>query len=290
MTIDDLEHFLHHPDHEGRFEGTLTCDALGGERPCTGWFNLLTDVEPVLRKEMRYRFHLTDATGRPLTMVGVKEVFDDPGRDFWADTTTFLSTVYRDHLGPGDPPDDAEVVARGVLRLTVGGLRAPADDVPRYRPGLPPRHGRHRPLRPHVPRQALRGVPPGADLAVALLIARVCRHERRAMGDGVGKPACERDQGQDDRLRGAARPLPRSDRSAQRPAQRGRDARRRAGPQGLRRGRRRRRREASATRPAARAADHDQGRHRGRGRPLDRWRGRADRPRAGRRCAVRWPG
>ena len=47
-----------------------------------------------------------------------------------------------------------------------------------------------------------------------------------------------------------------------------------------------RRRRAAA---AARAADHDQGRHRDRRHPLDRRRGRADRPRAGRRRAGRRP-
>jgi cholesterol oxidase len=52
-------------------------------------------------------------------MIGIKEVFDDPGRDFWADTTTFFTTIYRDHLGPRERPDDAEAVARGVMRLTV---------------------------------------------------------------------------------------------------------------------------------------------------------------------------
>ncbi|MGE3620066.1 MAG: patatin-like phospholipase family protein [Acidimicrobiia bacterium] len=119
MQVDDLEAFLHDPAHEGTFEGTLDAPVFGGVRPCTGWFNLLPDLEPVLRKEMRYRVHFTDATGRPLTMTGVKEVFDDPGRDFWSDTTTFLTTIHRGHLEAGPVPADVEEVARGVLRLTV---------------------------------------------------------------------------------------------------------------------------------------------------------------------------
>jgi cholesterol oxidase len=59
---------------------------------------------------------LTSEAGRRLTLVGQKEIHDDPGADLWRDTTTLPVRLFAGHLPPGAAADDRPL-ASGVLTL-----------------------------------------------------------------------------------------------------------------------------------------------------------------------------
>jgi cholesterol oxidase len=72
---------------------------------------------------MLYRLHFADAAGNPVTLVGFKDVHDDPGLDIWRDTSTLYTTLYsghvaitRDTAAPG-PAD--QVIGAGILTIHV---------------------------------------------------------------------------------------------------------------------------------------------------------------------------
>jgi cholesterol oxidase len=117
ITVTDVERFVHDRDHVGRAEGWVECDALGGRRPVEdGVFNLFVDSGEPGRVWMRYRLPFTDAGGNPLTLVGFKDVHDDPGLDLWRDTSTLYTRVLAGHVEPaGD--EHAPVVAAGVITI-----------------------------------------------------------------------------------------------------------------------------------------------------------------------------
>lgn len=116
MHVDDLDAFLGDAQHEAVATGFVECPALGGRRVVSrGRFNLFTDgAEPGL-KHMRYRLFFRDGEGRTLTLVGVKDVRDDPGFDTWPDTTTLDTQILDGHVAA---EDRGEVIARGILRIT----------------------------------------------------------------------------------------------------------------------------------------------------------------------------
>jgi hypothetical protein len=66
---------------------------------------------------MRYRAHLRDPLGQPLTLSGFKLVEDDPNFDSWRDVTTLFVRLFAGDL---DQSEEAErrIVATGILRLT----------------------------------------------------------------------------------------------------------------------------------------------------------------------------
>ena len=66
---------------------------------------------------MLYRLHFADAGGNPLTLVGHKDVHDDPGVDVWQDTSTLYTRILAGHVPPG--ADDGTVVAAGVITIHV---------------------------------------------------------------------------------------------------------------------------------------------------------------------------
>ena len=84
---------------------------------------------------MSYYLPFSDEQGQQYTLVGHKEVEDDPGFDAWLDTATLFTEIYRGEVAPLAPPEThlkararrqqalpqrayaGTVVARGILRL-----------------------------------------------------------------------------------------------------------------------------------------------------------------------------
>ena len=117
ITVDDVDAFIFDRDHLGRAEGYVDSDVLGGRLLVRqGWFNLFTrDGDPATRR-MLYRLHLTDTAGHDLTLVGHKEVHDDPGFDVWSDTSTLYVRILGGHTRP-ETDDQARIVGAGVLNI-----------------------------------------------------------------------------------------------------------------------------------------------------------------------------
>ncbi|HEX5982761.1 MAG TPA: GMC family oxidoreductase, partial [Solirubrobacterales bacterium] len=119
ITADDLDRFITDPDHLGRAEGYVECDALGGRREVeAGLFNLFVNQDGGRRrKRMLYRLHFTDGEEHPVTMTGFKVVEDDPGVDnVWKDTSTLYTRVLAGHVGP-EEDEAAETIAAGILHI-----------------------------------------------------------------------------------------------------------------------------------------------------------------------------
>ena len=121
ITAEDIDSFIADREHEAVAEGWVECAALGGRLPVErGIFNLFVDQDgDQSRKRMLYRLHFSDSTGHALTLVGHKEVVDDPGFDIWRDTTTLFTRVLRGHLEAG-AAETAEVVASGIIHIHIG--------------------------------------------------------------------------------------------------------------------------------------------------------------------------
>ena len=119
ITADDVDAFVADPLREGRAEGYVACDALGGRLDVErGWFNLFVHEEDPARRTMRYRLWLRGPGGNTLTLTGRKDVHDDAGVDVWLDTSTLYVRVLQGHVEPsGD--DAAEVLAAGVITIHV---------------------------------------------------------------------------------------------------------------------------------------------------------------------------
>jgi predicted acylesterase/phospholipase RssA len=117
IAIDDVDRFIADATHEAAATGSVTCSALGGRRPVTaGIFNLLVDTANPDRKAMYYRLFFTDAQGQPLTLIGFKEIQDDPGPDEWEDTTTLFTRVLKGHV-PIELEAGAAIEAAGIIRI-----------------------------------------------------------------------------------------------------------------------------------------------------------------------------
>jgi cholesterol oxidase len=118
ILMDDIERFIEDEQHPGTITGHVQCDALGGRLEVErGWFNLFVEAgEHGERKLMKYRLHLHDGEGHPITLRGYKDVENDPGFDLWPDTSTLFTHIYAGHVEPkGD--EDAEIVASGILHI-----------------------------------------------------------------------------------------------------------------------------------------------------------------------------
>ncbi len=123
IEVDDVARFVADAHHLATPAGWVTCPPLGGRLAVeSGSFNLFVDddTDPD-RRTMRYRLHVRDVRGQPFTLVGVKQIGDDPGFDVWADTTTLYVHLLRGEVPePADGStghDGAEVVAAGELRI-----------------------------------------------------------------------------------------------------------------------------------------------------------------------------
>lgn len=117
ITADDLERFMHQPEHEARVEGEVVCEDLGGRLPIErGTFNLFVDQGDPAHKRMLYRLFFADGVGHPLTLTGFKVIEAETGRGVWRDTTTLYTRVLKGHVEPGED-DDAGVVAAGIIHV-----------------------------------------------------------------------------------------------------------------------------------------------------------------------------
>jgi cholesterol oxidase len=118
ITADDIDRFIADPNHEAKVAGWIECGALGGRQPVEGGhFNLFVDQNSDSRhKRMYYRLHFSDGAGHPLTLVGYKEVRDDPGFDVWSDTSTLYTRVLAGHVAAEEEPG-APVIGTGILHI-----------------------------------------------------------------------------------------------------------------------------------------------------------------------------
>ena len=117
IEVEDIERFAHDPLRPATAVGYVRCDALGGQLPVVrGWFNLFTREGGPGSRRMLYRLHFADAAGNPLTLVGHKDVHDDPGADVWRDTSTLFVTLHPGHVPP-TALEDGRVVAAGVITI-----------------------------------------------------------------------------------------------------------------------------------------------------------------------------
>ncbi|MFW6374410.1 MAG: patatin-like phospholipase family protein [Thermodesulfobacteriota bacterium] len=118
IQVDGVNRFVTHPDHEARIEGHVSCPVLGGWRPVDeGTFNLLVDEGDPAHKRFWYLLFFTDGNGNPLTLIGHKEVTDDPGLDLWADTTTLFVHLYKGRMRPDVDQGEAEIKGAGIIRI-----------------------------------------------------------------------------------------------------------------------------------------------------------------------------
>lgn len=139
----DIGAFLDDPNHVIALHGSVTIPE-GVLRPgspralvegVVGQLHLLADATSV-RRTMNYYLPF-DFEGQRFTLVGHKEVEDDPGFDAWLDAATLYTEIYRGDVAPLPAPalDPNErtrrrralpvraygerVVARGILRLGI---------------------------------------------------------------------------------------------------------------------------------------------------------------------------
>ncbi|MGH4023119.1 MAG: patatin-like phospholipase family protein [Pseudonocardiaceae bacterium] len=119
IRTDDVDHFVTDPDHVASLSGYVTSAAFGGTLPVQkGTFNLFVDRGDPIRKEMRYRIHVEDAEGKPITVVGMKTVQSANPMLIWRETTTLHTRVLRGQV-TADEDQYAEVLAAGIIRITV---------------------------------------------------------------------------------------------------------------------------------------------------------------------------
>lgn len=117
IFIDDVDGFMADPDRLGRAAGYVECEDLGGQLPVQeGWFNLFVDAADAERSYMHYRLWFSDELGGARTLVGFKEIRDDPGFDAWEDTSTLYVDVHSGHLKPDETPSSDPAVS-GLLRI-----------------------------------------------------------------------------------------------------------------------------------------------------------------------------
>jgi cholesterol oxidase len=126
IETDDIDAFVSDPAHEGTASGYVEADVLGGRVPVErGWFHLFVQPGNAAERRMIYRLWLTPDSGAPFTVLGFKDVHDDPGFDLWEDTTTLYVQLISGHAPPPEsgelgmllPADDPQVAGAGVLRI-----------------------------------------------------------------------------------------------------------------------------------------------------------------------------
>ncbi|MDY7232443.1 GMC oxidoreductase [Hyalangium rubrum] len=116
VMVEDLRAMLVDPTHPMGLTGCVQAPALSAN-PLTitrGVLHVLVpDPERPDYKQLRYKMHLLSDTGERFFLEGFKKLTDDPGIDFWEDTTTLFVTVRR-----GEGPEGA-LAYKGVLRISV---------------------------------------------------------------------------------------------------------------------------------------------------------------------------
>jgi cholesterol oxidase len=115
VRIADMDRFIADPRHEAAATGWAECADLGGMIAVRrGWVNLLVPGTAADRRQMLYRLHLCGTGGEQWTLVGQKDLVDDPGLDVWPDTTTLVIRLLPGHVPQGQ---DAKPLGAGVLRI-----------------------------------------------------------------------------------------------------------------------------------------------------------------------------
>jgi cholesterol oxidase len=115
----DVAAFLADPRHQATASGYVDCDPLGGRFPVQqGAFDLFTDAGPATR-HMLYRLYFADATGRPLTLAGYKDVRPGPLTAVWPETSTLYARILNGHVPVDDGGEHAAegMVGSGILRI-----------------------------------------------------------------------------------------------------------------------------------------------------------------------------
>lgn len=111
VTIDDLDLFVHDPQHAGKLSGTIDFAPLGTSIPSDqGVFNLFRPGEARGVKWMVYELGFIAKT-RPYYLAGKKVVLHDHGAEVLQETTT-LYTVLHEGTNSSGP-----VAGAGVLHL-----------------------------------------------------------------------------------------------------------------------------------------------------------------------------
>jgi cholesterol oxidase len=119
IAIEDVDAFLADSTHPAVPQGQVVSEVLGGKRPVdAGLFNLFVDQGPRIR-HMLYRLYFSDATGRPLTLAGYKDVGPGPLIRVWPETSTLYFRVLDGHVPVHDGALDARagLVGSGILRI-----------------------------------------------------------------------------------------------------------------------------------------------------------------------------
>jgi cholesterol oxidase len=119
IATDDVDAFIADPRHLAVAQGYVDSDVLGGRRPVEGGaFNLFVDEGPGTR-HMLYRLYFSDATGRPLTLTGFKDVRPGPITKVWPETSTLYIRILAGHvpdIDGGEATTD-RVVGSGILHI-----------------------------------------------------------------------------------------------------------------------------------------------------------------------------
>lgn len=116
IVIPDVAAHLADDDTWATATGWIDGEQFGGRQPVVdGRFRLFDPVADPRRRAMRYRLPFHDCAGRPLELVGKKDVGDDPGIDVWSDTTRLSVEIRRGHDTGELEASGVEVVARGIL-------------------------------------------------------------------------------------------------------------------------------------------------------------------------------
>jgi cholesterol oxidase len=119
IATDDVDAFIADADHLAVAQGYVQSEVLGGRRPVqAGAFNLFVDEGPRIR-HMLYRLYFSDATGRPLTLAGYKDVRPGPITRVWPETSTLYARVLTGHVPVTDGGATVAegIVGSGVLRI-----------------------------------------------------------------------------------------------------------------------------------------------------------------------------
>ncbi len=119
IRVADVDAFVADPTHAATADGYVRSDPLGGHLPVeAGAFNLFVDEGPRTR-HMLYRLYFSDASGRPLTLAGFKDIKPGPLTKVWPDTSTLYTRVLTGHVPVSDGGQSVTegVVGSGLMRI-----------------------------------------------------------------------------------------------------------------------------------------------------------------------------
>lgn len=117
VTVAGVHDFVTNEGTTSAATGWVKSAEFGGQQPVEqGWFNLFVDTATPTLKHMLYRLFFRDGAGKPMTLSGFKILHNDPGFDFWHDTTTLFTHIFEGHVQQ-DGEAGATVVATGIIQL-----------------------------------------------------------------------------------------------------------------------------------------------------------------------------